>query len=432
MKLILAVISSLLVLFTSNSNTSEVYVEGLFDKAYATLDSNSDSSNYYAERAYAIAVNKGLKWHQANSKFIQGYVHEQNGQYGKAILLNLEAINILKNLSDDRSRKDHVKLLINSGNILRKHFKYEDAHNMYDEALKIASQYPFKGKEDRIIKIHYNKAATYREQGEFDLAVEESLKCHELAVTHSNERMMVSSWNQLGVLHKRNGFFDTAIDYYQAIIDFEFSYIDGSSSRARAYHNLANVYWELNNIEVAKSNFLKAEKIYSTLKRDKDLFLTYKDLGLLYMEEANYDKANTYSSLALNIYDKMPLELDNYQLFKNLSELHFRLGEFEQSKIFTNKYHLENEAFIENRNFIAQQSDKFKIEVVLAGYYEQIRSREQVATLTNWLIIVLVGALIILGLGYWRWKWIKSQLEIELRAHFKELAEIFTPNPSQD
>lgn len=432
MKLILAVFSTLLVLFTSNSRTSEDYVERLFDKAYATLDSDSDSSYYYAENAYMIAVNKDLKWHQANAKFIQGYVYEQNGQYGKAILLNLEAIYILKDLYDSRSKKDHVKLLINTGNILRKHFKYDDSHNMYDEALKIASKYSFPGKEERIVKIHYNKAAAYREQGQFDLAVKESLKCHELAVSNSNERMMVSSWNQLGVLHKRSGFFDEAIDYYQAIINFQFVDIDGSASKAKAYHNLANVYWELNNTEAAVANFLKAEKIYTALNRDRDLFLTYKDLGLLYMENANYDKANIYSSLALSIYDKMPLELDNYNLFKNLSELHFHLGNYSLSKEYTDKYHAENDKFIENRNFIAQQSDKFKIEVVLAGYYEQIRSREQVASLTNWLIAVLVIALIVLGLGYWRWKWIKSQLEIELRAHFKELAEIFSPNPSQD
>ena len=128
----------------------------------------------------------------------------------------------------------------------------------------------------------------------------------------------------------------------------------------------------------------------------------------------------------------MPLELKNYSLFKSLSELYFQIGDYEESKRYSDKYHAENEIFIENRNFVSQQSDKFKIEVVLAGYYDQIKSREQVAKLTNWLIIVLVGALIILGLGYWRWKWIKSQLEVELRAHFKELAEIFTPSPTQE
>ena len=145
-----------------------------------------------------------------------------------------------------------------------------------------------------------------------------------------------------------------------------------------------------------------------------------------------FSEATEMGDLALSVYGDIPLDLENYQLFRNLSELNFEMGNYELARQFTDKYHAENDKFIAKRNDIVEKNNKFKIEVVLAGYYEQIKSKEQVATLTNWLIIVLVGTLIILGLGYWRWKWIKSQLEIELRAHFKELAEIFTPNPTQD
>ncbi|MGB3467980.1 MAG: tetratricopeptide repeat protein [Cyclobacteriaceae bacterium] len=428
MKIILAVLSPLLVLFIGNSHTTKEQVEGLFDKAYKTLDTHPDSSYIYAETALSIAESKKLDWHQANAKFIQGYIHEQKGQFSKAILLNLEAINILKELDDSRSKKDHVKLLINTGNILRKHLKYDDALKLYDDALRIAEESDFDGKETRIIKVHYNKSITYREMGDLQNAIEEAKKCNDLSVVHGNEPMMISSWNQLGIIHRKNEFYAEAKEYYQAIIDFDFQKIDGQLFKARSYHNLANVLWDMGQLKEAETAYQRALTIHLEKNSQRDLFFTYRDISDLYFDLGNTSSAIAAGNEALALYDKVPLELTNYQLFKNLSELYIHLGQFEQAGKFLNRYHAENETFIANRDFIAQQSNKFKIEVVLAGYYDQVASREQVASLTNWLIVVLVVSLVIIGVGYWRWKWIKHQLEAELRAHFKELSEIFSPH----
>lgn len=429
MKIILAVLSPLLVLFIGNSKTTEEHVDGLFQKAYNNLELNLDSSYFYADLALKISEDKNLEWHQANSRFIKGYVHEERGQYSKSILLYLEAINILKGLHDERSKQDQTKLLINCGNILRKHFKFDDAIRIYDEALLIAKKNQL---YSRITKIHFNKSLTYLESGDFDLAINSALNCNKVAIEMEDERMMINSWNQLGIIHMESGFYEESVNYYQAIIDHSFIHIDGIKYKGIAYHNIANLKKELKEHITSEEYYKKAVELFESLNRSRDLFLSYKGLTSLYLDTKKFDQSKTVGDLALSLYDKMPLTLENYQLFKNLSELNFQTGNFELAKRYIDKYHSENEAFIENRNFIAQQSDKFKIEVVLAGYYDQIKSREQVAKLTNWLIFVLVVSLIIVGVGYWRWKWIKSQLELELRAHFKELSEIFSPNPLRD
>ena len=75
MKIILAVLSPLLTLIIGNTQSTEERVEWLFDQAYEQLDSNPDSSYYFAETASAIAERSNLEWHQANAKFIQGYIY---------------------------------------------------------------------------------------------------------------------------------------------------------------------------------------------------------------------------------------------------------------------------------------------------------------------------------------------------------------------
>jgi len=429
MKIILAVLSPLLVLFIGNSQSTKEHVDGLFDKAYATLDDHPDSSYYYAELALDFAEKKDLEWHQANAKFIQGYVYEQKHQFSKAILLYLEAVNVLEELSDERSKKDHAKILINCGNILRDHYKFHDALELYDQALEITDKYDF---STRKVKIHFNKSITYEMMGEYNLSIDQAVSCYELSVMNEDERMMIKAWNRLGLIHQINGHLEESVDYYLHIINHSFKSTNGALHKARAFHNLANIYVEKNENVLVEKNFRSAEKLFIENLYNTGLYVTYKDLNSYYLSQSKFDKATEAGSLALKLYNQMPLELDNYKLFKNLSELNYQTGNYELAKQYMEKYHSENVAFIAQRNFIAQQSDKFKIEVVLAGYYDQIKSRERVAQLTNWLIVVLVISLVIVGLGYWRWKWIKRQLEVELRAHFKEIADIFSPNTLQE
>ena len=275
--------------------------------------------------------------------------------------------------------------------------------------------------------VFYNKSSTYKIKGEYDLAIEEAMKAHDLAVIENDQRMVVQVWNKIGLINYLNNHYDEAIKYYQTILESSFPAIDVRSHKANAYHNIAEVQVELKNFDEAEKSFLKAIDLYQSIQLNRNLFVSYKQLCALYLAQKKYDSAREMGDLALAIYDEMPLEFDNFSLFKLLSDLNFQTGQYAQVKEFGDRYHDENQAFIEETKFISQQSNAFKIDVVLAGYYEQIASREQVASLTNWLIAVLLLALTIIGLGYWRWKWIKTQLEAELRAHFKELAEIFTP-----
>lgn len=429
MKIILAVLSPLLTLIIGNTQSTEERVERLFEQAYELLDSNPDSSYYYAETAFAIADRNNLEWHQAKARFIKGYICKQKGQFSKAIILYLESIDILENLDDQKSKEDHVKILVNCGNILKNHYKFEDAHQFYDRALKLAEQISFK---EQILKVHFNKSMAYGMEERYDLSVEQALICHDLSVKFDDERMRIKTWNRLGSIHYGNKRFQEAEKYFSSIIDYHFNMTDGILHKARAYHNLANVYLEDNAFELAKSNYSNAIALYEQKNYVKGLFAGYRDMTSLFLKSDHLNDAVSTGEKAMQLYDKMPLELRNYQLYKSLSDLYHRLDNHDLSKLYIDKYHMENKEFIENRDFIAQQSDKFKLEVVLAGYKDQIKARKQVASLTNWLIVVLVIAMIILGLGYWRWKWIKSQLEIELRAHFKELAEIFAPAPTQD
>ena len=195
MKIILAVLSLLLVLFVGNSQSTKEHVEGLFNKAYATLDTYPDSSYYYADMALSISEGKGLEWHQAKAKYILGYVYKQKGQFSKSIILYLEAISILERLDDQKSNKDHVKIIVNCGNILKNHYKFKDAHQFYDRALELAIKIGF---NSQILKIHFNKSMAYGMEERFDLSVDEALICHELSVGFDDERMRIKTWNRLG------------------------------------------------------------------------------------------------------------------------------------------------------------------------------------------------------------------------------------------
>lgn len=148
-----------------------------------------------------------MDWEQANSLFIQAYVYSENEEPGKAFILYLKALKILRPLKDDKAKISYVKMLLNTGVILNEHHAFSKTLMYYDEAIPLAKKYQM---SKQLIKLYHNKTEALRKlrkQDEALATIESDLR---LARAEGYGLQILSSLNQQGLVLKDMGRYEEA------------------------------------------------------------------------------------------------------------------------------------------------------------------------------------------------------------------------------
>jgi len=204
---------------------------------------------------------------------------------------------------------------------------------------------------------------------------------------------------------------DIAREYYQKIISCSFA---ESSYKGRAYHNIAQSYSLEKDYISSKDFYLKAVTEKQIKNKPSELFITYTDLAQTYMMLGDFDQAMTYGKKAELYYNDVYLLETNYRVFYLLSEIAHEQQNFDLDRIYKQRYVTENKAFLGKQRQILKENERFKIELVLAGYNQEINSNDQISSLNQWLIALIIMGLLIPLLMRLRGEWKKRILEKEL------------------
>lgn len=372
-------------------------IDSLHQQAYRLLDSNPDSAFVLATIAEAKAFSRGLKFEEGNSLFIQAYIYSQKEELGKAFVLYLRALEILRPLKAEKALLAYTKILLNTGIILKQHYAYPQAIQYYDEGIGIAWKQKF---NERLLKLYFNKAEALRQIEEFDQALGTIKSALDLAQREKDEDMILSSLNQRGLILKDMGRYEEARASYRRIIGFEFDKLSPEEYRGRSWHNIAVTYVEEKRHQEAAEAYHKAlnEKIIGDEKR---LYITWLDLGEVYYLLGDYKKAYEMEQKALALYDEMLLLPDHYALFSLLSKTTYKLGEHEQSHAYSERFIAVNKRFLQAQKEILQVKDQYKMEILTAGFFlelEASKTKEQYQTM---LIILICSVVFFVSLfGY--------------------------------
>lgn len=411
MRVVLCVFT--LLLSSSLLWASKADIDTLHNQAYELLDSDPDKALELSKQAETLAHDGGHDFLEANSLFIQAYLYRHKfDELGKAFVINLKALELLRPLEEEKAIKTYANILVNTGEILKQHYAYPEAVQYYDEGISIAIKHDL---INTLMMLYYNKAVALRHNGDFDYAIETIDKAISLATKEKDEYKLISAINEKGIIQKDQGLYQSARQSYQRIIDYEFEKLKPAKYIGRAWHNTGVTFQEEKDYPKALNAFRKAETYHTERPKSSDQFTTWLSLGEVHYYLEQYDEALKTGRKAEAIYDEVSLLPDHYELFDLLSKICHSKENHEEAYQYSQQYVTVNKSFLTAQEEILRVKDQYKMEVLTAGFFQEIRSEEAKRKLKLYLIVCSAFFLIVLFVRHLRWLNIKKAVSQEIK-----------------
>ena len=135
---------------------------------------------------------------------------------------------------------------------------------------------------DERLVILQSIAITYKSKGDLTKSAETQFERLTL-IEKDDKKRLPSAYNHLGLLYIKLNEEEQALTYFEKILEIEKEH-KFSRNRAMAYHNIANVHMNKNQLKEAEEYFGLAIQENLGLESKKGLFKNYLDLTQLYME----------------------------------------------------------------------------------------------------------------------------------------------------
>ncbi|HEY6159989.1 MAG TPA: tetratricopeptide repeat protein, partial [Bacteroidia bacterium] len=263
-------------------------VKQLYAFAYKYLYTYPELAFKKAEESVNLAGKTGMKSFVARGSSLMGVVYKNNGEYKKALEVQLKALKMNEELGEKKS----IAISNNDIGILYKVMKdYPTALKYYRQSLQNCR--------------------------EIDLG-------KGIAMTLSN----------IGTIHNEMGANDSAMFYYKLALD-KANEINDKAAQSNALDNIGELYGREGNRKKALEYFLRSLALD---KENQDMYnvaLSSINIGGFYIEEGDYGTALKFVEDARKIAVDLnagPLLADCYEAFSNL---------YEHKKDFSNslKYH---------------------------------------------------------------------------------------------
>ncbi len=348
-------------------------VDALHRQAYELFGTDMGSAMTVADRSLELAEKAGYQWGIANSYYIKGHIHRKHNDLTKALLMYLKASAILENLADERSVKTYTDVLLNSGSIFRKYYKYDEAIEFYDKGLELATAWDFPGRRSKFL---YNKASNLHDKGDLSDALEALKQATQLADRLGDNARLIKCFNLFGLIHTDNEFYDAAREYYQYILSDPNA---TDKDKAMSLHNLALTYYEENKPEVARMYFERALKLKRQLNNPQFLFNTLHGLAEWHFKKNDLQKAGSYAMECEKLFPSLVGEPETFEIFHLLGAVHIDLNDLEKVRFYFNRYREESLAFHAKVQEVMRAKARFEMDLILAGFHLEQKALEQQA-----------------------------------------------------
>lgn len=391
---------------------SKKQVDRIHSQVYDLLEKSLDSASSLTDLALQASIELGYEWGEGNSLFLKGYIARERNELSQSIVYYLKAINVLDGLDDEKAVSARIKLLTNCGAILEDHKKFDEAIDYYGQAIELAGQNNL-GK--RLLVAYYNRASAYFEQGNYQQAGNDASIALEFSKSQSDEFRTLYCFNLLGLIYMNVDQFSLAREYFKKIIDYPFVNVETPSVyMGRAYHNLANSYVREQNNNLAEQYYLLAIEQKQIARDSEDLFISYMDLAELYEKSGSLSDSKDYAVLAYQLYEDIPLNSDYYKIFDILRKISFRARDYELANNYAVTYQLENEKFLQEQRKVLEFKEQFTIDLVIAGFQQEVASNQKISYLNHWIFGLLVISVLVLLAIKLRGHWVRAVIAREI------------------
>lgn len=201
-----------------------------------------------------------------------------------------------------RSEDDPIKKMIlsNTANCYRRLKKYTEAIEMFDESLKIDSEYAFarNGKAKTLMRIGNS---LYVDEEKYPEAAEKFQEAIEIC-TNSDQKIYLTN---LGKCHIKLKDYSKAIEIFDKALKIDSEYSDAKYAKALALNSHGDtLQYDEEKYCAAAEKYLEAIELCTT-SDEKKLYLT--NLGMCYKNSKEYFKA-------IDMFDKA-LEIDSEYMY---------------------------------------------------------------------------------------------------------------------
>ncbi|GAB5407746.1 MAG: hypothetical protein BalsKO_01110 [Balneolaceae bacterium] len=180
----------------------------LIDISSTFTQTNPDSAEYYALKAFELSGNNSSVIHKVNAGLHLGRVYIRIGEYAKGLETFLNTLETLEQLPDKVELK--AATLRGIGNIYFIQYKYEEAISFYDEALEY---FTLADNEYGKAIIYGNYANVYYETNRLNLALEYYKRQLLIYTDHGSEMDLGSTYLNMGMLYETLDSLDQAIRF---------------------------------------------------------------------------------------------------------------------------------------------------------------------------------------------------------------------------
>ncbi|MEQ8580113.1 MAG: tetratricopeptide repeat protein [Balneola sp.] len=377
----------------TDSRTKQVDL--IHEQVYEIMESYPDSALVLCDKAIKIGEQLGYDWGIANSYYIKGYIHEEVLNKGVTGLLHyLKAAHILENDNDPKAVKTYSSLMLNAGSILRIHGKYELAIEQYLKAIDKCSEYDLGNQE---LKLNYNLAYAYMDNGDLLNAKEVMKKTASLAMIAGNNKLYHDGYNMLGIIHMQMGDLERAKEYFEFIVQLS----DASSKiKADALNNLGEMAYHAADYGLALQYYSKAKEISKDVDHSRLKFSTNLGLTKAYYKAHQFQEGISSGLDGIRYIEVITPEHDHLEIYYVMSMIYSDIGNLEKENEYKNTYYRASKQFFKDQEELIKVKEEFQIDLLLAGLQSEFERESIDEKYQKYVIISVTSLLFLIILWY--------------------------------
>lgn len=282
---------------------------------------------------------------------------------------------------------------------------HEMSHLHHLRALSIQEML---GNQSAIANILNNIARVYVEQDNYAEAAK-YLEASIETLKNIDGSQVLNATNNLGVIHRREGNYNKALDYFWEAANRSLTEEADSLLYIVATLNIGNTYRNMQRYQRAKIHLHVAREYFEKHQYLSHLIFTDVALGNLYMELGDYSRALTYANSALEYALKGQYRERAKEGYALIAEIKERTGNYKKAIENFRLYHLVNDTLQNMQRgeriqelqarFDVEQKDR-EIDLLNKEAALQEARLTQYHQLRSFLIAGVLLLLIIIGLLY--------------------------------
>lgn len=269
------------------NDTAKVNALNYLGKYHVNVD--QDSARFYVGQAQILSEKLHYKRGLGMSYLTQGILESDLGNFPEALDLILNAITIAEDIKDYQLLAGSI---LNLGNFYIKTGDIDMALATYKEGLVIS-------------------------------------RLHDLDYT---EASLLTSY---GMGLKMKGDNDSAIIYYEKVLQIHYTQLHDSVIIAAIYNNMASAHFSKGDIQTASNYLLESYKINKSMGNQRYMLMNLSNLGELNgMPGGDFNQAVLYFEEAIEMAKKMRAKEALESIYNGMSMVYFNKGKYKEAYEF--------------------------------------------------------------------------------------------------